>query len=268
MFKFGFLGGGQMAETIISGLQEKAAAFHLEYVLYEPIAERRSYLKSKYNIELAESNKEVLERASVVFIAVKPQVYPEIADIIADNYREGQIIISIMAGVALENISAKLPKAKIVRIMPNTAMSVGAGVCLFTANENLTEKEKDWLIEVLSSLGLVEEIKESMMDGAMAISASGPAFYYTMVESMVLGGIEVGLPKALALDLAVQTMLGCSKLLLKTQSEPSVLRDNVLSPGGTTIEGIRRLETSGFRGAVIEAVAATAAKGAAMSGKK
>lgn len=267
MFRFGFLGGGLMAEAIIGGLKEKATEYHLEYVLYDPAGHRRLHLKDKYDVEILNSNKSVMDRASVVFVAVKPQVYPEIEDIIAENYREGQIIISMMAGVTLATLEAKLPEAKIVRIMPNTAMSVGAGVCLFTANQKVGEKEKTWLIEVLSTLGLVEEMDESTMDGAMAISGSGPAFFYTMIEGLVLGGIEVGLPKKLAKELAIQTMLGCSQLLLNTGEEPSVLRDNVLSPGGTTIEGVRKLEAGGFRSDLIEAVAATAAKGKAM-GKK
>lgn len=268
MFRFGFLGGGQMAETIIGGLKEKATDFHLEYVLYDPLRERRLYLNDKYDVEILDGNKEVMARSSVVFLAIKPQVYPELETLIAENYRDGQIIISLMAGVDLATLNQSLPAAKIVRIMPNTAMSVGAGVCLFTANDKVTDKEKTWLKDVLATLGLVEEIKESMMDGAMALSASGPAFFYTMIEGLVLGGIEVGLPKSLARDLAVQTMLGCSKLLLKTGAEASVLRDNVLSPGGATIEGVRKLEAGGFRSDLIEAVTATAAKGAALGKKK
>ncbi|MDO4541211.1 MAG: pyrroline-5-carboxylate reductase [Bacillota bacterium] len=268
MFRFGFLGGGQMAEAIIGGLKEKATEYHLEYVLYDPARERRLWLKDKYDVEILNSNKEVMERSSVVFVAVKPQIYPEIKDIIAENYREGQIIISMMAGVDLDALEEGLPGAKIIRIMPNTAMAVGAGVCLFAANQKVADKEKSWLVEVLSTLGLVQELNESIMDGAMAVSASSPAFFYTMIEGLILGGIEVGLPKKMAKELAVHTMLGCAKLLLETGEEAPVLRDNVLSPGGTTIEGIRKLEAGGFRSDIIEAVAATAAKGKALSLKE
>ncbi|MEG0874143.1 MAG: pyrroline-5-carboxylate reductase [Clostridiales bacterium] len=267
MFSLGFLGGGQMAETIIGGLKEKAAALNLEYLLFDPIRERRTFLHDKYDVSIMESNEDVIKSSSVLFLAVKPQIYPDVEDILAENYRSGQIIISLMAGIPLSTLSRKLPNAKIIRIMPNTAMSVGAGVCLVTANEYVDEKEKQWVVDMLSTLGKVEEIKETIMNGAMAISASGPAFFYTMIESLVLGGIEVGLTKELALSLANQTMLGAAKLLISTDAKPSQLRDAVLSPGGTTIEGVRKLEAGGFRSDIIEAVVATAEKGVALGNK-
>lgn len=269
MFRLGFLGGGQMAEMMIGGLKDHAADFHLEYLLYDPVCSRRQYMLSEYGVNTAANNAEVLEKSSVVFVAVKPQIFPEIEDEIAANYREGQIILSIMAGIDIATVGKKLPKdAKIVRLMPNTAMGVGAGVCLFTANDYVTETEKSWLVDMLSSIAIVEEIPEKMMNGAMAISGSGPAYFYTMIDAMTLGGIEVGIPKKLALSLATQTMLGAAEMLKTTGESPADLRDSVLSPAGTTIEGVRALESGGFRNDVIEAVHAAWRRAEEIGGKK
>ena len=131
----------------------------------------------------------------MVFVAVKPQIFPEIEDEIAANYREGQIILSIMAGIDIATVGKKLPEdAKIVRLMPNTAMGVGAGVCL-SPLRLCNGNRKSWLVDMLSSIAIVEEIPEKMMNGAMAISGSGPAYFYTMIDAMTLGGIEVGIPR-------------------------------------------------------------------------
>ena len=268
MFSLGFLGGGQMAEAILGGLHENASDLDLEFLLYDPERMRRLFFQQQYGATIAEHNAEVVEKASVLFLAVKPQVFPEVEDVLSKNYREGQIIVSIMAGVTMETIGEKIPHAKIIRLMPNTAMAVGAGACLFTANEQVTEKEQDWVKSLLSRLGTVTVLKEAQMNAATAISGSGPAFFYAMIESLVLGGIEVGLPKKTALDLANQTMYGAAKMLKETQKEPTVLRDSVLSPGGTTVEGLRVLENRGFTAALMEAVAATKEKGEQLGKRK
>ncbi len=269
MFRLGFLGGGQMAEMLIGGLREHAVDLQLEYLLYDPLCDRRQYMVNQYSINTAASNAAVMAESSVVFVAVKPQVFPEIEEEIAANYREGQIILSIMAGLDLATVGKKLSKdAKIIRLMPNTAMGVGAGVCLLTANENVTETEKTWVIDMLSTIAMVEDIPEKMMNGAMAISGSGPAYFYTMIEAMTLGGIEVGVPKKLALALATQTMLGAAEMLKSTGEQAGVLRDNVLSPAGTTIEGVRALEAGGFRSDVMEAVRAAWYRAEEIGGKK
>lgn len=268
MFKVGFLGGGQMAEAIIGGLFENSADMPMEYILYDPDRERRILFSQKYDVTIADSNEAVIKESSMVFIAVKPQVYPDVENILASHYREGQILVSIMAGLSLATIGRKIPKAKIVRLMPNTAMAVGAGVCLYSQNDYLEEKEKQWLFDLLSHIAMVVEIDESKMNAGSAISGSSPAFFYSMIEGLVLGGIEVGLPKKMALALAMQTMYGSAKMLKETAKDPTALRDAVLSPGGTTIEGIRVLEKAGLSSALIEAVAATTEKGEKMGKRK
>lgn len=269
MSHIGFLGGGQMAEMIIGGLKAFATDQDLDYILYDPLPDRRQYMADAYGVVAVESNAAVLAQSSLVFVAVKPQIFPEIERELADNYHQGQILLSIMAGIDLSKVGEVLSEeAKIIRLMPNTAMRVGAGVCLLSANKNVTEEEKQRITVLLSAIAMVKEIPEKMMNGAMAISGSGPAYFYTMMDAMVLGGIEVGVPLALARDLAAQTMLGAAEMIKSTGTSPAVLRDQVLSPAGTTIEGVHALEAGGFRSDVMEAVRAAWRRAEEIGGKK
>lgn len=263
MYSLGFLGAGQMGSAIIGGLKERSA--DTKCLFFDLDQSRATAVAQRYAAAAETSIGAVLRRADATVIAVKPQVYPSIAGEIAAGYQEGTLLLSIMAGVTLATLSETLPQnAKVIRLMPNTAMAVGAGVCLLAANENVTEAEKEQISSVFSLLGLVKEISEKNMNGAMAISGSGPAFFYTMAEAMMLGGIETGLPKELALALTAQTMLGAAKMIQETGKSASVLRDQVLSPAGTTIEGVRVLEAGGFRSDVMEAVTAACRRGEEM----
>jgi pyrroline-5-carboxylate reductase len=263
MFSLGFLGAGQMGSAIIGGLKEKAA--DTECLFFDADQNRSKEVARRFNAAAEENIGAVMAKADGVIIAVKPQIYPNIAAEIAENYREGTLLLSIMAGVTVATLEENLPEsAKVIRLMPNTAMAVNAGVCLLSANKNVTDAEKQRIIDLLSLLGMVKEIPEKNMNAAMALSGSGPAFFYTMIEGMMLGGIKAGLPKKDALELSAQTMLGAAEMLLATGESASVLRDQVLSPAGTTIEGVRVLEEGGFRSDVINAVEATYRRGEEM----
>lgn len=256
MYSLGFLGAGWMGGAILGGLKEHSTETSC---LYFDISEVRcKELELLYHIPPEKSIEDVMVKADGVIISVKPQVYPSVAEVIAENYREGQLLISIMAGIRLETLTAKLPKnAKVIRLMPNMAMSVQAGVCLLAANENVTEGEKQHIIDLLSIFGLVKEIPEHLMDAGTAVSGSGPAFFYEMVEAMMLGGVRAGFTRNDATELALWTMKGAAALLAKTGESPGALRDQMMSAGGTTVEGVCVLEKGSFRGDVIEAVAAS-----------
>ena len=260
MYSLGFLGAGQMGTAIMAGLKKRSA--NAECLFFDADQNRAAAVATQYGAESCPGIHEVLARADATIIAVKPQVYPAIAAEIAANYQEGTLLLSIMAGVPLATLSEKLPSgAKLIRLMPNTAMSVNEGVCLLSANENVTAAEKKRIVDLLSLLGLVFELPEKQMNGGMAISGSGPAFFYTMLEAMMLGGIETGLGKDAALSLAAQTMLGAARMVLETGQSAATLRDQVLSPAGTTIEGVRVLEEGGFRSSVMGAVYAAYRRG-------
>lgn len=255
MFRLGFIGGGQMAEALIRGMQENASELHLEYLLYDPALQRRRVFFDRYSVESVKGNGEVMLNAAIVFLAVKPQMYPSIQEEIARYYKDGKILVSIMAGVDLDTLGANLPaNAKIVRLMPNGAMAIGKGICLYADNGNLTESERTWILDLLSTMGMVKEMPEGQINAAMSVASCSPAVYYTILDAMILGGIAVGLSKELSLELAAQSMLGSAALLMEKKEHPAILRDQVLSPAGTTIEAVKVLEAAGVRSALIDGV--------------
>ena len=268
MMRLGFIGGGQMAEAMIRGLGAHAAAFDIHIIVFDVSAERCDYLRKSYPLTVARSLDEVMQSCDRVVLAVKPQVYPAVAEAVAAGYREGQILLSIMAGLALDTLCEKLPAtAKCVRLMPNLAMAVGQGACLY-CDRNLEENERADTIALLETIAAVWPLAEKQINGASAISGSGPALFYTMLEGLTLGGIAVGLPKDAALAMANQTMLGTALLLRESDAHPAALRDSVLSPGGTTIAAVEVLENAGFRGDLIRAVRAASDRADALGGQK
>ena len=255
MYTLGFLGAGQMGGALLCGLQKQDQ--NVSCLYYDVSAPRCEELEKKTRIPAERSMAEVMDKVDAAVIAVKPQVYPAVADEIAAHYREGQILISVMAGITLETLGTMLPpSAKVIRLMPNMAMSVGAGVCLLTANEQVTEVEKQRIKDIFAAFGLVKVIPEHLMDAGTALSGSGPAFFYTMIDAMMLGGVQAGFARNDAMELAVWAMKGAAELLLETGGSAAVLRDQMMSAGGTTVEGVCALEKGRFSGDVIDAVAA------------
>lgn len=265
MYSLGFLGAGWMGGAMIGGITERCD--QVECSFFDVSEARSRELAAAYSVAAEKSIKDVMAKADGVVIAVKPQIYPSVADEIAANYREGQILISIMAGIRLETLAEKLPgSAKIIRLMPNMAMSIGKGVCLLSANENVTVEEQDLIAAILGVMGLVKNIPEHLMDAGTAISGSGPAFFYSMVEALMLGGVKEGFTRNDALELAIHTMKGAAALLEETRESAGALRDQMMSAGGTTVEGVCVLEKGSFRGDVIDAVAASARRSRELSG--
>ena len=256
MDTLGFLGAGKMGGALLCGLQKENTGVSCCY--FDVSASRREELEAMTRLPAEKSIEDVMDKADAAILSVKPQVYPAVADTVAAHYREGQILLSIMAGITLETLGSKLPpSAKVIRLMPNMAMSVAAGVCLMTANENVTEEEKQRVKEIFSSFGLVKEIPEPLMDAGTALSGSGPAFFYTMIDAVMLGGVQAGFSWDDATELAIWAMKGAAELLLETGESASFLRDQMMSAGGTTVEGVCALEKGNFRGDVIDAVAAS-----------
>lgn len=269
MFHLGFLGAGQMGGALLCGLQKQNTDISCCY--YDASEARCKELETIAHITAEKSIEDMMAKADGAVISVKPQVYPAVADVIAEQYQEGQLLLSVMAGITLETLGEKLPSsAKVIRLMPNMAMSVGAGVCLLSANENVTDDEKQWVKEIFSAFGLVKEIPEHLMDAGTAVSGSGPAFFYTMIDAMMLAGVRAGFSRNDAMELAVWSMKGAAELLVQTGSSAAVLRDQMMSAGGTTVEGVCALEKGGFCGDVIDAVTAACDRSRELSegGKK
>ncbi|MBH8564563.1 pyrroline-5-carboxylate reductase [Nostoc sp. CENA67] len=260
--KFGLIGGGVMGEALLSRLLTHGIYQPSEVIVSEPLPARQGFLQRQYDVTVTADNSLVFSQASeVVFLAVKPQVFTaiaqELAAIIIDT-EHSPLVISILAGVPLSQLEAAFPQLPIIRAMPNTPATVGAGMTAMCLGAYTNSKHQQTAQQIFSAVGEVVEVSETLMDAVTGLSGSGPAYVALMVEALADGGVAAGLPRAIANQLALQTVLGTAKLLEESKIHPAELKDRVTSPGGTTIAGIAQLERAGFRSALIEAVKAAA----------
>jgi len=194
---------------------------------------------------------EFVKNSDIIFLGVKPYLVGEIIDEVGDNFKN-KIVISMAAAVEIKDLERKLPNAKIVRIMPNTPVKVGAGVVGVVFNSLVNDEDKIIVLDLLSNLGIAEEILEKDMAALTALSGSGPAYGYLFIEALADGAVLNGLKRDVAYRLAASTVLGAAKMVLETKEHPGKLKDDVCSPSGSTIEAVRVLEEKNFRSAVIE----------------
>ncbi len=224
----------------------------------DPFAESRSqFQKMVPNSHVSDSNRDTVAAADVVVLAVKPQSMQDVLTELADHVSSEQLVISIAAGVRLSQIADQLGSDKrLIRVMPNTPCLVGQSASAFAVGTNATDADAALVEQLLSAVGHAHRLDESLLDAVTGLSGSGPAFVSVFIEALSDGGVRVGLPGNVAMALAVQTVLGTAELIRSTGEHPSVIKDRVASPGGTTIAGLKALETHGFRAAVISAVEA------------
>lgn len=252
--RLGIIGGGVMAEAILSGLLDKQVYQAAEITISDPQASRREFLEDTYGVAVTSDNS-LVAQGEVLLLAIKPQVLGIVCqDLI--NLSHSPLIISILAGIPLQRIQQGFPRSRIVRAMPNTPATVGAGITALAPDPQATEEDIAMAKRIFAAVGQVVEVPESLMDAVTGLSGSGPAFVAIMLEALADGGVAAGLPRPIAAELALQTVLGTALLLEKTGLHPAQLKDKVTSPGGTTIAGIAELEKRGGRSAFIEAVLA------------
>jgi len=257
--KFGLIGGGVMGEALLSRLISCEIYQPSEVIVSEPLSERRAYLEQEYNIlAIADSSMAFSQAKEVVFLAIKPQIFSAIAQELGGVIENGNkpLVISILAGVQLNQLEAAFPGLPVVRAMPNTPATVGAGMTAICYGAYTKPKHTEIAKEIFTAIGEVVEVPEYLMDAVTGLSGSGPGYVALMVEALADGGVAAGLPRAIASQIALQTVLGTAQLLQESKMHPAVLKDRVTSPGGTTIAGITQLERAGFRSALIEAVKA------------
>lgn len=205
------------------------------------------------------SNLRVVEAADVLILAVKPdQVEALQRETHAGVDGDRHLVISIAAGLTLTRLETAMPRARLVRVMPNTPALVGAGASAFALGAHATRADAELVKRLLDSVGLAVEVKEKLLDAVTGLSGSGPAYAFLMLEALSDGAVAAGLPRDVATQLAAQTLLGAAKMVLRTGRHPGELKDMVCSPGGTTIEGIHEMERGGVRGALMSAVRASA----------
>jgi pyrroline-5-carboxylate reductase len=261
--KFGLIGGGVMGEALLSRLIARGIYQGSQVIISEPQEARRDFLQRQYGVNVTTDNGLVLTTSvDVVMLAVKPQILSAIAQELADFFpiENSPLIISILAGVPLKQLETIFSQLPVVRAMPNTPATVGAGmtaICL-GAYTGVTHQQKAQ--EIFAAVGEVVEVPERLMDAVTGVSGSGPAYVALMVEALSDGGVAAGLPRPIAQKLALQTVLGTAQLMAESQLHPAEMKDRVTSPGGTTIAAVRELERAGFRSALIEAVKASATR--------
>lgn len=253
--KLGFIGTGNMASAIMGGIIKNQLVPADEIIGADLFAPGRERVKEQFGIHVTDSNREVIEKAEVVILSVKPQFYADVIKEIRDDVKSSQIIITIAPGKTLAWLSEQFGKdVKIVRTMPNTPAMVDAGMTAACPNEHLTEDETAYVRTLLESFSRVEIIPERLMDVVVAVSGSSPAYVFMFIEAMADAAVSGGMSRPQAYQFAAQAVLGSAKMVLDTGKHPGELKDMVCSPAGTTIEAVRTLEERGFRSAVIEAM--------------
>ncbi len=257
--KLGIIGGGVMAEAILTRLFNEQLYQSHEVLVSEPDLNRREFLKQTYQIQVTSDNQAVvLAVKNALLLAIKPQVLDQVlADLsLEEPPHPYPLVISILAGVSLNRLECAFPQYPVIRVMPNTPATVGAGMTAIAPGTNVEPNHLKLAITLFEAVGEVVQVSESLMDGVTGVSGSGPAFVAMMVEALADGGVAAGLPRAIANQLALQTVLGTAQLLQTSKLHPAQLKDRVTSPGGTTIAGVAQLEKAGFRSAIMEAVRA------------
>jgi len=262
----GFIGGGMMATTIIKSLINRGYANAKEKIFVsDPDAQRRKDLR-ELGVQVFADNQEVVDRAEGVVLAVKPQVVSGMFSVL--KYPSGVPILSIVAGFSLARLEEFLPKARIIRAMPNTPALIQAGITALSPSASALEEDLSWGRSIVETLGEVVVVPEEMMNAVTALSGSGPGYVYKFIESLIDAGVYLGLPRTLARALTLQTVIGSARMVAETGEHPGVLKDMVTSPGGTTITGLVELETGALAGLICKAVSAAAKKTEELGGVK
>lgn len=259
IYELGVIGGGNMAEALVGGALRGGVLRPEQIVVCEPRSDRRSELSSTLGVRCTEDNA-VGGACPRVLLAVKPQVMDEVLDVLPDVLGYDALVISIAAGLPTRYFDERLGgRGHIVRIMPNTPLLVGAGASAFCAGPRAVPADLAWVRAMLQGAGgTVVEVDEAQMDAVTAVSGSGPAYAFYLIEAMLQAAQAEGLRPADARSLAVQTLAGAAELLRQTSEDPAELRRRVTSPGGTTQRAIEVLDAAGVREAMVRAVRAAA----------
>lgn len=262
--KIGFIGAGKMAEALIGGLISKGIFEKDEIIACAPSERTRIHMANEYGIEMYVSAAEIVTETDLIVLAVKPKHVAGLFDAEGLLIGEGKTVISIVAGLSIKDLKSYVPDAKIVRVMPNHCCMVLEGAMGYTCDSGIPSEEKREIARILESVGLAVEVQETYMDAITGISGSSPAFMYMVIDSMADAGVLNGLSREDSIKLAAQSMLGAAKMVLESGKHPDVLKDEVCSPAGATIVGVRALEEMGLRAAMIAAVDDTVKRSAEM----
>jgi len=243
-----------MAEAVIGGLLSGQVCSAESIWATDPVAERRDRLKSQFGIRVGSSNREAVDKADVVVLAVKPQTLPAVLSELGPILAHA-LVISIVAGATIGMIAEQIAgESRIVRTMPNTPALIREGMTALAPGAGVSNEDVGLVRTMFEAVGLVVLVEERLMDAVTGLSGSGPAYIFQAIEALADGGVMMGLSRQTADLLAAQTVLGAARLVLESGVHPAQLKDRVASPGGTTIAGLHQLEQAGFRAALMAAV--------------
>lgn len=255
MENLGIIGFGRMGSCLVKGLLDAKILSASQVYFTTKHTETAQRIIKSIGIQAAKGNVDLVRRCSVILIAVKPQSGSEVLEEIAACDLKGKTIVSIMASVSTRQIETALGQpVAVVRAMPNTPAFVRAGITAYCLGEHATEKDSDRVSQIFSPVGTHLRVDENRMDAVTGLSGCGPAYIYMVLESLIDGGVKVGLPRELAIQLAAHTVLGSAKMLLETGRHPAALKDEVTTPAGCTIDGLMELEEGKLRVTLIKAV--------------
>jgi pyrroline-5-carboxylate reductase len=251
--KVGFIGCGKMATALIDGVL-KAGLFSAGSILvHDAIVEAAESLSKRTGVTIAPSNRDLGKSADVLLLCVKPT---DARKALAELETRGKLIISIVAGLPLKSLENAAPGNRFIRVMPNTPALIHQGAAAYAGGENASEADSALAEKFFKAVGKVFRVDESLLDAVTGLSGSGPAYIYLVIEALADAGARMGLPPDLSLQLAAQTAAGAAQMVIETGESPAKLRENVTSPGGTTLAGLKALENCSIRAAFLDAVRA------------
>ena len=254
--RIAFIGGGAMGEAMVNSLLIKNVVAPQDVVVSDINPVRRELLSREYGVSTLADNGKAIVNADMIVLVVKPQNLPQAMEEIK-TLSPKQLVLSIVAGATLSNLCQGLAHSSVIRAMPNMPAQIGAGMTIWTATAETEQKQKELAKTVLGALGKeIYVTDEKYLGMATALSGSGPAYVFLFIEALVDAGVHIGLPRDMAQELVIQTILGSTHTVEKTGKHPADLRNMVTSPGGTTTEALLQLEKGRFRSLLLEAVAA------------
>ena len=257
-----------MAEAMMAGILRQGIAQPQDVCVGEPVESRRQHLAGRHGVAVTADNREGSAYGDLVVLSVKPQSLPEVLAGLRGSLRKEQTVLSIIAGARMETLVSGLRHEGVVRVIPNTPAQIGAGMSLWLAAPAVSQEFRETTRSILRTLGEEMEVSEERyLDMATALSASGPAYVFLFLESMIDAGVYMGMSRDMARTLALQTVLGSARLAHESNKQPAELRDMVTSPGGTTAEALKVLENGRFRATVINAIVAAYEKSKSLGGR-
>lgn len=265
-YKLGFIGAGKLAESIARGVVKSGVLPAYRIRTAHSNQDRRSAFQS-FGVSVFHRNPEVIEDSDVVILSVKPQTVKRVALELRPLLSDKHLLVSVVAGVRLKDLQEWTGHDRFIRVMPNTPAAVGQAASVISLGAAATENDGELVSQLFGAIGKVWKADEKLFDAVTGLSGSGPAYIYLAIEALADGGVAAGLPRELALGLASQTVLGAASMVINTGKHPGQLKDDVASPGGTTIAGIHELEKTGFRGSLMNAVVAAGKRGQELSPK-